>query len=312
MIKRTVEISGYKTYFHMTHGQLVVEREGEQVGQVPIEDIGLLVVDNPTASYSHLGVVRLLENGAAVILCGEDHLPAGVLTPIEGNSLQAERLRIQVEAPLPTRKRLWQQIVQAKIRHQAEIAGSPEAKTRLLQLLEQVKSGDPHNVEAQAARVHWAAWLGPRSGFRRERDGSPPNSLLNYGYMVLRAAVARAIVGAGLHPSLGLQHHNRYNAYSLADDLMEPFRPLVDLTVRELWHGGKREIDKEAKQVLLGLLTHTCETDGRIGPLLVAIEFLSASLLKCLSGAEKNLRVPSLFPFGTTSREEAQPGHPDG
>ncbi len=303
MIKRTVEISGYKTYFHMAHGQLVVEREGSRVGQVPIEDIGLLVVDNPTASYSHLCVVRLLENGAAVILCGEDHLPAGLLTPIEGNSLQAERLRIQIEAPLPTRKRLWQQIVQAKIRHQADIAETTETKTRLMQLRDSVKSGDPRNVEAQAARVHWAAWLGADSGFRRERDGPPPNSLLNYGYMVLRAAVARAVVGSGLHPSLGLQHHNRYNAYSLADDLLEPFRPLVDLAVRDLWRNGKREIDKEAKQALLTLLTHTCETDGQTGPLLVALEFMSASLLKCLAGTEKNLKIPYLFPFGAARLE---------
>ncbi len=307
MIKRTIEISGYKTYFHMNHGQLVVEREGAKVGQVPIEDIGLLVVDNPTASYSHLCMVRLLENGAAVILCGEDHLPAGLLTPIEGNSLQAERLRIQIEAPLPTRKRLWQQVVQSKIRHQAETAETPGTKTRLLQLMDQVKSGDPQNVEAQAARVHWATWLGPDSGFRRGREGPPPNNLLNYGYMVLRAAVARAIVGAGLHPSLGLQHHNRYNAYSLADDLLEPFRPLVDVTVRDLWRAGIQEINQEAKQRLLTLLTHTCETGGQIGPLLVAMEFLGASLLKCLAGQEKNLRVPFLFPFGTTRQEEPPP-----
>jgi CRISPR-associated protein Cas1 len=306
MIKRTVEISGYKTHFHMARDQLVVEREGEIVGQVPIEDIGLLVVDNPTASYSHACVIRLLECGAAVMLCGADHLPASILTPLEGNHLQAERLRIQIEASLPTCKRLWQQIVRRKIHHQAEAAESPETVLKLRRLEEEVRSGDPSNVEAQAARVYWANWLGPGSDFRRERKGKPPNSLLNYGYMVLRAAVARAVVGSGLHPGFGLQHHSRYNAFSLADDLVEPFRPLVDVTVRDLWRGGAKEVTKEVKQALYTLLTHTCQTSGQTGPLMVALELMTASLVRCLAGEEKDLVLPWVFP----ERSHADPGDP--
>jgi CRISPR-associated protein Cas1 len=296
MIKRTIEISGYKTYFHMARDQLVVEREGAVVGEVPIEDIGLLVVDNPTASYSHACVLKLLEAGAAVMFCGEDHMPAALMTPLEGNHLQSERLCVQIEASQPTKKRLWQQIVRRKIRHQAEMAESPEAAKRLLQLSEEVKSGDPSNIEAQAARVHWASWLGGPSEFRRSRKGKPPNNILNYGYMVLRAAVARAVVGSGLHPSLGLQHHNRYNAFSLADDLLEPYRPLVDAAARNLWRQGVKEVTKEAKQELYSLLTHTCQTTGQTGPVMVALELMTASLVRCLAGEEKDLVLPWVFP----------------
>jgi CRISPR-associated protein Cas1 len=296
MIKRTVEISGYDTHLHMRRDQLIVERDDQIIGQVPMEDVGLLVIDSPTATYSHTSLVKLLGYGAGVVLCDEDHMPAAFLTALDGHHLQAERLRTQVEASKPACKRLWQQIVQAKIKNQAAICESPEGKRRLLVLQGEVGSGDPKNVEAQAARIHWSEWLGPSSSFRRKRDGDPPNALLNYGYMAIRASVARAIVGSGLHPSVGLKHSNRYNAFALADDLLEPLRPLVDLTVRDLHRGGKAEIDKDTKAALLGVLTHTCGYADQTGPLLVALEMMAASLVRCLSGEEKALRIPEIFP----------------
>jgi len=157
-----------------------------------------------------------------------------------------------------------------------------------------VRSGDPENIEGQAARIYWRVLLGEDRTFRRQRDGEPPNNLLNYGYMVLRAAVARAIVGAGFHPSIGLKHHNRYDAFCLADDLLEPLRPLVDRTARELFLSGKTEINKETKTALLSLLIHPVEIRGAKGPLLVELERMMASLERCFAGKAKRLDLPEL------------------
>ncbi len=214
MIKRTIEVSGFDTFLALKDRQIVIKRAGEVVGSVPAEDVGVLIIDTPAASYTHGTLTAVMENGGVVVLCGGSHTPVGMILPVAGNSLQTERLRYQADAGLPLRKRLWAQLVKAKIKRQAAVVNSK----RLKEMAARVRSGDPDNLEAQAARVYWPQLFGAK--FRREREGKPPNNLLNYGYMAVRAAVARAVCGSGLSPSLGLHHHNRYNPFCLADDLL--------------------------------------------------------------------------------------------
>lgn len=292
MIKRTIEVSGPETRLFLRRGQIQVERKGEKIGQFPAEDTGVLIVDSPTTVYTHSTLTELIDRGAVVVLCGDDHLPHAVITPTAANSLQTERLAAQVSSKEPLRKRLWQQIVRAKIRNQANnLDHYPEEKIRLEQLIPRVRSGDPANVEAQASRIYWPAWLEGRI-FRRRRSGDPPNNLLNYGYAILRAAVARAIAGSGLHPSIGLHHHSRYDSFCLADDLMEPLRPCVDRTVRELFQCGQDAINKDTKTEILAVLMEPVEIDGNRGPLMVELQKMTASLAACFAGEEKKLRIP--------------------
>ena len=293
MIKRTIEISGEGNHLYISQGSLCIRRGRQIVAQVPLEDIGLLILDAPTTTYTHSVLTDALAAGAVVIPCGGDHQPAGLFLP-QNNSLQTQRLTRQANAPMPLRKRLWKQIIQCKIRNQA--AGLPEnesAKNALAGLVSTVRSGDPTNVEAQAARKYWQAMFG--RDFRRLPEGKPPNNLLNYGYMAVRASVARAICAAGLHPSLGLHHHNQYNAFCLADDLLEPLRPLVDRKVREIWRAGTTEINRQSKIEILSLLTEEVETAGQKGPLMVAIERTMASLVRCYAGRQKKLDLPKLW-----------------
>jgi CRISP-associated protein Cas1 len=297
MIKRTLDISDGPTYLSIADDQLVLKREGAEIGRVPCEDIGLLLVEHRATTYSHPALVRLMRHGAAVVLCGEDHLPAGLLLPMDGNALQTERLRAQVAAKLPLRKRLWQQIVRRKIRGQAmnlERKHGPAhpAVLRLRVLADETKSGDPSNCEGHAGRFYWPALLGEE--FRRSREGAPPNNLLNYGYMVMRAAVARALVGAGLNPAFGLHHSNRSNAFCLADDLVETLRPRVDAVVAGLVGQGNIEIDRAAKSALLGLLSAEVNIAGQSGPLLVGLQRLTASLVKCYEGVNDALDLPDI------------------
>lgn len=301
MIRRTIEVSGHDVSLAVRLGQIVVSRGGEVVGQVPAEDVGVLIVDTPSAHYTHGALLALLQQGAVVVLCDGKHTPAAIVAPLEGHHLQSERLRAQVEASLPVRKRLWQELVVAKIRHQARLHGDEETRARLLALADKVRSGDPDNVESQAAQVHWRRWLPPEAKFRRDRRGEPPNNLLNYGYMALRATVARALVAAGLHPSLALRHQNRYNAYGLADDVMEPFRPLVDAKARELFLAGQVEITRETKAALLGVLTATVRVGEEEGPLQVGLERMAVSLARNLAGEEKRLVVPEMTAPGAAA-----------
>jgi len=223
-----------------------------------------------------------------------------MIMPVEAHSVQTERFQAQISVKNPLKKRLWQQIVQKKIQNQADLLGhSPVSKMRLLYLSGRVRSGDPDNIEAQAARLYWEAWL-QTEHFRRFREGPWPNNMLNYGYMVLRASVARAICGAGLHPSIGIKHQNRYNAFCLADDLMEPLRPLVDAKVRDLYHAEEHELTREVKSELLSILTQTCISrkgstkKKEIGPLMVALERMAASLCSCFEGRESKLFIPDI------------------
>ena len=293
MIKRTIEISGQGNHLSVSDGSLLIRQGGEEVGRVPLEDLGVLVLDAPTTTYTHSVITECLAAGAVIIPCGRDHHPCGLFLPQE-NSLLTERLAAQTAAPLPLKKVLWKQVVQAKIRSQAGALGAdaPE-RGYLANLIPEVRSGDPTNVEAQAARIYWPALLG--KDFRRSPEGAPPNCLLNYGYMVLRSCVARAVCGAGLHPSLGLHHHNRSNPFCLADDLLEPLRPLVDVQVRRLAEGGVTEINRDSKVQLLSVLAATVEVGGEKGPLMVALERVTASLVRCYQGEQKRLELPRLW-----------------
>jgi len=297
MIKRTVEVSGDCNHLSVCQGSLVVHRGEEELGRVPLEDIGVLILDSQTLTYTHAVLAEVLGAGAVIIPCARNHLPAGLFLP-QTNVLQTQRIARQATAPLPLRKSLWKQIVQAKLAGQADVLGNPgapgPAARAIRNMIPQVRSGDPTNIEAQAARTYWSAFL-PQGPFRRDREGRPPNNLLNYGYMVLRAAVARAICGAGLHPSLGLHHHNRSDAFCLADDLVEPLRPLVDRKVLDLWSAGKTRIDRETKTELLSLLTAEVAVADLKGPLMVALERTTASLVRCYEGQDRKLALPVLW-----------------
>jgi CRISPR-associated protein Cas1 len=300
LIKRTLEISREPAHLAVRNEQLLLKRDGQIVGSIPCEDIGLVVVDHPQTTYTHSALVQLAESEAAVLLCGRDHLPVAMLLPLADHSQVVWRLRDQLEVSKPLQKQLWSQLVVAKIEAQARnlpIDSSPHRK--LMALAREVKSGDPTNIEAQAAKVYWAHWLGEATPaeldsepFRRDPAGTGLNGFLNYGYAVVRASIARAIVAAGLLPSLGIHHRNRSNAFCLADDLMEPYRPLVDDRVREMARQGYDGLNQPAKAELLGILTQPMQLGEQSGPLMVMLHRLVASLVRCYARESKRLEIP--------------------
>ncbi len=296
MIRKIIEISKAGTYLSVKLGQLVVRLKDSQDRQIPCEDIGIVLVDHSGVTYTHSVFTTLLEHGAAIVLCNGSHHPAGMFLPIESNSLQSERFSEQINAKEPLKKRLWQQVVRAKIAHQAKIVSEDErVAKKLMELRRQVKSGDTSNIEAQASRLFWQGYLCGVS-FRRKREGSAPNNLLNYGYMVMRAAVARAICSAGLLPTLGIHHHNRYNAYCLADDMLEPFRGYVERKVRSIYEGAEEDIELEqhVKAAILEVLYEPVEIGGYSGPLMVGLHRTMASLQRCFAGEQNRLELPKL------------------
>ncbi len=296
MIKRIIEISSARTYLSVKYDQLVIKNNGDVQSQIPCEDIGILLVDHVGTTYTHSVFTRLLDAGAAIVLCGGNHHPAGLLLPLESHSAQTERFRQQIEAKEPAKKRLWKQLVQAKIKHQARVVGpDSEVYPALMALRKRVRSGDPQNVEAQASRKYWGAYLQDVQ-FRRNVEGKPPNNLLNYGYTVMRAAVARALCSAGLLPSLGLHHCNRYNAFCLADDLVEPFRGYVDAKVKEIVEGDgvPADLTQDLKARLLEVLYETVVISGSKSPLMVGLHRTMASLQRCFAGEQEKLELPDL------------------
>jgi CRISP-associated protein Cas1 len=303
LIKRTLEISREPAHLSVRNEQLVLKRDGQTVGTVPCEDIGVVLVDHPQTTYTHGALAKLAESDAAVVICGRDHLPAAILLPMADHSQVVWRLDAQLGVGRPQQKQLWKQLVVAKIRAQAaNLPNDQPAHRKLLALAREVQSGDPKNVEAQAARVYWANWLATTNNeeletepFRRDPDGTGLNSFLNYGYAVVRAAVARAIVAAGLLPSLGIHHRNRSNPFCLADDLIEPLRPLVDDRVRELHRQGYEELDQPAKAALLEILADPVTLgngDPMGGPLMVQLHRYVASLVRCYQGEARGLEIP--------------------
>ena len=295
MIKRTIEISQQPAHLTVQHAQLVLKRDGAIVGQAPCEDVGVVLVDQPQVTYSHAALAALAESDAVLVVCGRNHLPVAVLLPLSDHTQVVWRINEQLAIGRPLKKQLWKQIIQAKIRAQATnlSAGSP-TRSKLLDYARQVRSGDASNLEAQAARVYWQDWL-PEESFRRDADARDLNALLNYGYAVVRAAVARALVAAGLMPSLGLKHRNRSNAFCLADDLMEPLRPIVDDRARDLYREGYEQLDVEAKAGLLKLLAEDVRLGDETGPLMVVLHRYVASLVKCFQGQAKRLEIPKMI-----------------
>ncbi|NQU22567.1 MAG: type II CRISPR-associated endonuclease Cas1 [Candidatus Nealsonbacteria bacterium] len=291
MIKRTVEISREPAHLSVRNDQLVLKRNGDAVGQIPCEDVGVVLVDQPQTTYTHSALTRLADCGATVVLCGRDHLPVALVLPLADHSEVVWRINEQLAVKRPLKKQLWRQIVRAKIRGQAKnLAEGTAARKRLVQLAREVKSGDPKNAEAQAARIYWAQWL-PGEEFRRDRDLPGVNAMLNYGYAVARAAVARALVAAGLLPAIGLHHCNRSNAFCLADDLVEPLRPMVDHRVRDMRQQGLEELTQQTKAELLRLLTDRVQVGDETGPLMVNLHRMVASLVKCFQGKTKRLEI---------------------
>ena len=303
MLKRTLYF-GSPAYLSLRSAQLVINLPNAQgldnlSGQntVPVEDIALVVLDNQQLTISHALLTALLEQNAAVVQCNATHHPVGLLLPLDGHDTQAERFRIQVEASAPLRKQLWQQTVQAKILNQAALLKQrKQIPDPLVRWAEQVKSGDPTNVEARAAVYYWPLVFPIAPAFRRNRDGEPPNNLLNYGYAILRAIAARALVGSGLLPTFGIHHTNRYNAYALADDVMEPYRPYVDALVCQIVKdtADYTVLTRELKARLLGIASTDVVIKDERSPLLVAMSRTTASLYRCLEGSQRKILFPEL------------------
>ncbi len=293
MLKRTIEISQDGACLSVRNCQLQISRNDELVGSVACEDIGVVVVDHPKTTYTHAALRSLAEADATLVICGENHLPVGMLLSLSDHSEIGWRVRDQVAVSRPRLKQLWQQLVRAKIRASASnLSASSTIRAKLLALLPSVKSGDPTNVEALAARYYWRAWQPEDMNFRRDTDGDGVNGLLNYGYSVMRACVARAIVAAGLVPSLGIRHCHRGNGFALADDLIEPLRAIVDNRVRDLLIRNQREINREVKASLLGVLAEDVKFGDETGPLMVCMHRYVASLIRCYRGETKQLLIP--------------------
>ena len=292
MIGRVIEIASEGRHLARYRGLMTVSAGSAEDGRVPLDDIGVLLCNARGLTYSNDLLTELARRGAAVVLCGSDYLPVAWIWPLDGNHIQGLRMRCQLEASLPLRKRLWQAMVKAKIEQQKtvlEMLGKSDGG--LDTLARRVKSGDPDNMEAQAARRYWPRLFG--TDFQRERFGEMPNPLLNYGYTVLRAATARAVTAAGLHPSLGVHHHNRYDAMCLVDDLMEPFRPAIDYAVVRLIESGCAEVTSEAKRTLVGVLAADMSTDRGTTPLETCLERAAQSLAQSFEVKQASLVFPN-------------------
>jgi len=298
MLKHTIEISQSSAFLAAQRKQLLIKSRGDTTRFFPFEDIGFLIVDQPQVVYSHAALQSLVNSDAALVICGTDHLPAGILLPLGEHSEVVWRIQDQINVSKPLRKQLWQQVVRAKIEAQAaNLEPCSVEHRKLTKLARSVKSDDAQNHEAQAARIYWTAWLegtayATTNEFRRARYGAGPNPLLNYGYAILRGAVARALVSAGLLPALGLHHCHRGNAFCLADDLMEPLRPLVDARVKRLVDADQIELTPATKRCLLEVLTAEVEYRDAYGPLMVALRSYAVSLAKCYAGEAKSLEIP--------------------
>lgn len=310
MIKKTLYF-GNPVYLSLRNAQLVIKlpeivktdslpdafKEQAEVTK-PMEDIGIVVLDNKQITITSGVLEALLENNSAVITCDSKSMPVGLMLPLYGNTTQNERFRHQLDASLPLKKQLWQQTIRMKIENQATVlrkCKGEEMKCMRVWVAD-VKSGDPDNLEARAAAFYWKNLFADVDGFTREREGIPPNNLLNYGYAILRAVVARALVTSGLLPTLGIHHHNRYNAYCLADDIMEPYRPYVDELIYGIVKSGieYEELTKELKAQLLGIPTLEVKIDGRRSPLMIAVSQTTASLYKCFSGELRRIAYPEM------------------
>lgn len=308
MIKRTLYF-GNPAYLSLKQEQLVIQLpevvkndtlpesfKKESVTTIPVEDIGVVILDNKQITITHGLIEKLLANNCALITCDSSRLPVGLMLPLSGNTIQTERFKDQIAASIPLKKQLWQQTVQAKIENQAfclnKCTGAVVKNMNVWAA--DVKSGDPDNYEARAAVYYWNNFFPSISGFTRGREGIPPNNLLNYGYAILRAVVARSLVGSGLLPTLGIHHRNKYNAYCLADDMMEPYRPFVDKLVFEIVSENDtiEELTKEMKAKLLTIPVLDVVINSQRSPLMIAVGQTTASLAQCFSGEIRKIKYP--------------------
>ena len=309
MIKRTLYF-GNPTYLSLRNKQLVIKMpevasnsglaeciKEEAVITKPIEDIGVVVLDNKRITLTTGVMDALLANNCALITCDDRGMPVGLMLPLCGNTTQSERFRQQIEASLPLKKQLWQQTVQCKINNQAAVLQKcRDIEVNCMRVwAKDVRSGDSDNLEGRAAAYYWKHLFSQYiEGFVRDRDGVSPNNLLNYGYAILRAVIARALVSSGLLPTLGIHHHNRYNAYCLADDIMEPYRPFVDQLVIYMMkrYEDISELNTEMKRDLLGLAYQDVLIDGKRSPMQIAIQTTANSVYKCFSGEARKIIYP--------------------
>jgi len=294
MIKRVIDISE-KSYIHMKNKQLLIERKNQLIASIPIEDLGVVILQNRAIVITQAVIIACQENNVILVFCDKQHLPYSVILPIsDANSLHTRILTEQTKVTLATRKRLWQQVVQHKITEQALTLKLLNKNSKSIEhIIKKVKTGDKENHEAQAAKKYWRILMG--DDFRRDPKNGNVNALLNYGYAIIRAVIARAIVGSGLHPALGLHHHNQYNGLCLADDLMEPFRPWVDYCVYQMIESNQTlEINKETKKVLLGLLSENVTWKEKTLPFMVASHYVTATLKRAYNDNKERMIYPSL------------------
>ena len=297
MIKRTLYF-GNPAYLKTKNEQLVVEvLDTGETKTIPIEDIGMVILDHQQITITQAVMAKLLENNTALITCNEKHHPVGLQLCLDGHTLQSQKFKAHIAASVPLKKQLWQQTIIAKIENQAALLRTEKVETKyLLKLAATVKSADSTNNEAKAALYYWKHIFPDFLQFTRDAEGLPPNNLLNYGYAILRAIIARSLVASGLLPTLGIFHRNQYNAYCLADDIMEPYRPYADKVVCNIirMNGKFLEMTSAMKKDLLSIPAMDVVIDGQKSPLMNAVQRTTASLAKCFEGSTRKILYPVL------------------
>lgn len=313
MIKRTIYF-GNPAYLSKKNDQLIIKLPTEKKetkqeetdddnkysergnqNSIPIEDIGIVILDNQQITVTQGLLESLLQNNTAVVTCDSKHHPAGLFLPLESNLEQSQRFQEQIDASVPLKKQLWQQTISAKILNQAFVLGKRNKKSdNMKKWARDVRSGDPDNLEGRAAAYYWKNLFFDELEFKRDRDGQPPNNLLNYGYAILRATVARGLVASGLLPTLGIHHHNKYNAFCLADDIMEPYRPFVDELVVTIVEDGEdfTELTTSIKKQLLSIPVIDVVIEEKRSPLMIGVHRTTASLAKCYAGDARKILYP--------------------
>lgn len=292
---RIVEIATDGRHLAVYRGFMTVMAEKEEIARIPLDDISAVIANAHGLTYSNNLLVELAKRGAMMVLCGPNHSPVAFLWATEGHHMQSARIEAQLNAALPKSKQLWKVIVQSKIAQQAavlEAIGQPFAPVKAL--IASVRSGDPDNIEAQAARRYWPLLFGAE--FRRDRNSSGMNAMLNYGYTILRATTARSIMAAGLHPSIGLHHSNQFNPMRLADDLVEPFRPFIDICVLRLFRDGHEDVNPDTKKMLASVMEMEIMMEQGATPLKTAVQDLASSLGLVFEGKSEKLCLPSSLP----------------
>lgn len=302
-MERVVDIETDGLFLAVHRGFLTVSASGEEKGRIALDDIGALIVHAHGTTWSNTVFTRLSARAVPVVICGTNHAPVACVWPLEGHHLQAARMRAQIAATRPLGKQIWAKIVASKIRMQGEVLAHRGGEAGAFAMLaRKVRSGDPDNLEAQAARRYWKALFGPE--FSRDQDATGINGLLNYGYTVLRAIVSRAICAAGLHPTISVFHSNRANAFALSDDLMEPYRPLVDQLVRRLVDDGKTEVISETKHLLTTISTLDLDSEAGTSPLSVHVQRFVHSVATSFETGVALLSLPRA-PAGRQVEEDA-------